>query len=100
MDDLMLTPADVARRCQISTKTVLRAIHSGRLRAYRLGSRGAFRMRPSDVDHWINGSLLEVQEAARTPVIPRVAEARGTGRGRLVVAPSMGRQRPTSAASP
>ena len=100
MDDLMLTPADVARRCQISTKTVLRAIHSGRLRAYRLGSRGAFRMRPSDVDHWINGSLLEPPEAPDTPIITPVAGPRGAARGRLVVASSMGRQRRTPSASP
>ena len=38
----LLTPNDVAELCQISTKTVLRAIRSGRLAAARLGLRGAF----------------------------------------------------------
>ena len=91
MDDLMLTPADVARRCQISTKTVLRAIHSGRLRAFRLGSRGAFRLRPSDVEQWIDGSLVEVPDAAGTPTVALAAEARAAVRGRLVVPPTMAR---------
>ena len=49
----LLTPTDVAEHCQISTKTVLRAIQSGRLRASRLGSRGAYRMRVEDVDEWL-----------------------------------------------
>jgi hypothetical protein len=33
----LLIPSDVAERCQVSTKTVLRAVHRGRLRASRLG---------------------------------------------------------------
>ncbi len=45
MDERLLTPADVAERCQISAKSVLRAIHRGQLRAYRLGERGAYRLR-------------------------------------------------------
>ena len=40
MVDRLLTPADVAERCQISTKTVLRAIPRGRLQASRLGEHG------------------------------------------------------------
>jgi excisionase family DNA binding protein len=48
--EVLLTPTDVAERCQISTKTVLRAIRSGRLCAYRLGARGAYRMRSADVE--------------------------------------------------
>jgi len=42
---IFLTPADVARRCKMSVKTVLRAIHSGSLRASRLGGRYAYRIR-------------------------------------------------------
>ncbi len=33
----LLTPREVATRCKVSTKTVLRAIRGGRLRASRLG---------------------------------------------------------------
>jgi len=58
MTDRLLTPADVAERCQISTKTVLRAIHRGRLRASRLGEHGAYRMHDADVDAWIEASVL------------------------------------------
>ena len=54
--EVLLTPTDVAERCQISTKTVLRAIRSGRLCAYRLGARGAYRMRSADVEEWLNES--------------------------------------------
>ena len=64
----LLTPADVAQRCQISTKTVLRAIRSGRLRAYRLGARGAYRMRTGDVEAWLDDSQVE---AVVVPLRPR-----------------------------
>ena len=54
MTDRLLTPADVAERCQIGTKTVLRAIQRGRLRANRLGEPGASRMHSADVEAWID----------------------------------------------
>ena len=66
--ETLLTPADVAEHFQISTKTVLRAIRSGRLRAYRLGARGAYRMRAADVEAWLDAS--EVQ-AVVVPLRPR-----------------------------
>ncbi len=44
----------------MSTKTVLRAIHRGRLRASRLGEHGAFRIREADVERWIESSVLDV----------------------------------------
>ena len=53
----LLTPADVAARCQLSTKTVLRAIRSGRLRACRLGDR-AYRIHPADVEAWLESSVV------------------------------------------
>ena len=59
MTDVLLTPADVARRCQVSTKTVLRAIQAGRLRASRLGQKGAYRVREIDVDVWIEAAIVE-----------------------------------------
>jgi excisionase family DNA binding protein len=49
----MLTPAQVAARCGLSTKTVLRAIRRGDLRASQLGNRRAFRVRVEDLDAWI-----------------------------------------------
>jgi excisionase family DNA binding protein len=66
--ETLLTPADVAERLQIGTKTVLRAIRSGRLRAYRLGARGAYRLRAADVEAWLDAS--EVQ-AVVVPLRPR-----------------------------
>jgi excisionase family DNA binding protein len=58
MPDPLLTPSDVAALCQISPKTVMRAIQSGRLPAARLGKRGAFRIVPDDVEAWIAASRL------------------------------------------
>jgi excisionase family DNA binding protein len=49
----MLTPDQVADRCQLSTKTVLSAIRRGDLHASQLGSCRAFRIRTEDVDAWI-----------------------------------------------
>jgi excisionase family DNA binding protein len=64
----LLTPADVAEHCQISTKTVLRAIQSGRLHASRLGTRGVYRMRPEDVEDWLRATSFA--PAARRPGHP------------------------------
>jgi excisionase family DNA binding protein len=84
----LLTPGDVAERCQVSTKTVLRAIHRGRLRASRLGEHGAFRIREADVERWIEASVLEVSMPAREIAVPVPA---APALGRLVLAPDMGR---------
>src|SRR5688500_18778186 len=70
------TPADVAKRCQISAKTVLRAIHAGRLRASRLGEGGAYRMSDVDVDMWIEQSV--VSPPRRTPIRTPAARPLGT----------------------
>jgi excisionase family DNA binding protein len=92
-DDQLLTPADVARRCRVSTKTVLRAIHSGRLRASRLGSRGAYRVRPEDVLEWLDATATtgrgERPMSRRAEPLPLVASAPGPA-GRLVVYEGMG----------
>ncbi len=87
MSDRLLTPADVAERCQISTKTVLRAIRSGRLRASRLGEHAAFRLRPEDVEAWIDQSIFE--PPAKSAVEP--TPLRQANRGRLTLTPEMGR---------
>jgi excisionase family DNA binding protein len=67
----LLTPNDVAELCQISTRTVMRAICSGRLTAARLGKRGAFRIAADDVDAWIAASRLTSSPAWEGPVRPR-----------------------------
>src|SRR5919108_1453088 len=54
----LLRPDDVAELCQVSTKTVLRAIRNGRLRAFRLDARGAYRIRPDDVEAWLRSSSV------------------------------------------
>ena len=54
-----MTVGDVAEMCQVHRKTVMRAIRSGRLRAARLGARGAYRLRPDDVDQWVADSVVQ-----------------------------------------
>jgi excisionase family DNA binding protein len=79
----LLTPAEVAERCRLSTKTVLRAIRRGDLRASQLGSCRAFRIRPEDVDAWI---------AAKTIMPPLSASFRLPADGRLAVGKEIGRR--------
>jgi len=90
MVERLLTPSDVAERCQVSTKTVLRAIHRGRLRASRLGEQGAYRMREADVDQWIEACVLEIQPARRPAALPEPLPG-STVTGRLALTPEMGR---------
>ncbi len=76
MDDttpVMYRPQEIAQRCQISTGTVMRAIRSGQLRASRLGSRGAYRVRPEDLDAWIVATtvLPPLSHDYRLPADPR-----------------------------
>ena len=67
----LLTPNDVADLCQISPKTVIRAIRSGRLAAARLGRRGASRLAPDDVDAWVAASRLAPSPMREGRVRPR-----------------------------
>jgi excisionase family DNA binding protein len=71
MKERLLTVGDVAEMCQVHRKTVTRAIQSGRLRAARLGARGAYRLRPADVDRWVADSVVEpaafASQRARPP---------------------------------
>jgi excisionase family DNA binding protein len=97
MDERLLTPADVAARCQISAKSVLRAIHRGQLRAYRLGERGAYRLRECDVDAWLEQAIVTPPAPKQLPgVVP--ARERPTPAGRLTLTPDMGRSRAGRAA--
>ena len=90
MLERLLTPNDVADRCQVSTKTVLRAIHRGRLRASRLGEHGAYRVRESDAERWIEDCVLEVVARAKADAPPDRVGGPGAN-GRLVLTPDMGR---------
>ena len=91
MLERLLTPSDVADRCQVSTKTVLRAIHRGRLRASRLGEQGAYRIREADAESWIEACVLEAAAPPRAaaPPVPRSEEP--PPNGRRVLTPDMGR---------
>jgi excisionase family DNA binding protein len=93
MPEPLLTPAEIAEQCQLSIKTVIRAIRSGRLRACRLGPRGGYRVAPADLDAWIAASVVEPQmhrvPAPPTPI--HVAVPGSSAVGRLVVSPEMGR---------
>ena len=68
-DETLLKPSDVAKRCQVNTKTVLRAIHAGRLRASRLGESGALRVRPEDMEAWIDATVVEPPAAFRSSTV-------------------------------
>jgi excisionase family DNA binding protein len=77
----LLTPSDVAALCQVSPKTVMRAIQSGRLPAARLGKRGAFRIAAEDVEAWVAASRLAT---------PSQSRGREVVRGRLSLSDGMG----------
>ena len=91
MTERLLTPTDVADRCQVSSKTVLRAIHRGRLRASRLGELGAYRMREADVEDWIERCVLEIPAARRLPEVILGGPAAAGTIGRLALTDDMGR---------
>src|SRR4051812_45380760 len=94
MTERLLTPTDIAERCQVSTKTILRAIGSGRLRASRLGTRGAYRIRAADLEEWLQAAIV-------APPAPRIASPLDLGpsmapghvaTGRLTVPTDAGRR--------
>jgi excisionase family DNA binding protein len=60
----LLSPEDVAAKCGLSRKAIYRAIERGELTATRICSR--IRIRPEDVDEWIEANLVP----------PRVADVR------------------------
>lgn len=67
----LLTPSEVATLCQVSPKTVMRAIRNGRLAAARLGKRGAFRIAPDDVDAWLLTTRTTTSQVREGRVRPR-----------------------------
>ena len=60
-----MTVAQVAEICQVHGKTVMRAIMRGELRAVRIGARGAHRIRPADVDAWLESRVVRPARFAR-----------------------------------
>jgi excisionase family DNA binding protein len=101
--DTLLTPQQVADACQLSTRTVVRAIERGELRASKLALRGGWRILPTDVDDWLlarsnrrrdppDGQRprgKEIQPDLSRLTISRRSSAPRTD-GRLVVRPGMG----------
>lgn len=101
--DTLLTPQQVADACQLSPRTVIRAIERGELRASKLALRGGWRIAPADIDAWLvarsnrrrdppdgdrpKGKELQPDfvpmKTSRRSVRPRTD-------GRLVVRPGMG----------
>ncbi|MGZ6565316.1 MAG: helix-turn-helix domain-containing protein [Solirubrobacteraceae bacterium] len=53
----LLTPQEVAEACQLSARTVVRAIERGDLRASKLAVRGGWRILPADIDGLACGSI-------------------------------------------
>ena len=94
MPERLLTPAEIAEQCQLSTKTVIRAIRSGRLRACRLGTRGGYRVARADLDAWIAANVVEprMHPVPAPPTSLQVAVPASVPVGRLVVSPEMGRR--------
>lgn len=85
----LLTVEEAAGRAQVHPETVKRAIRSGRLRASRLGERGAYRIREKWFDEWVDGQSVAVDTSADHR---HVGVAQGSPRrGRLAVEKGMGR---------
>jgi excisionase family DNA binding protein len=59
--DRLYTPAEVARSLRVSAATISRVIHSGKLKAYRVGNQ--WRIAASDLRSYIeaetNGAMAE-----------------------------------------
>lgn len=60
----LLTPREVAARCNLNYRTVLKAIEAGELPAFRLCNR--LRVDPEQMEAWIESSLT----TPRRPVSP------------------------------
>jgi excisionase family DNA binding protein len=101
--DTLLTPQQVAEACQLSTRTVVRAIERGELRASKLAVRGGWRIVPTDIDDWLmarSNRRRDPPDGERPrgkeiqPDLARVTTSvRSSSRrtdGRLVLRPGMG----------
>ena len=75
----LLTVEDVAADCRVSTRTVMRAIRANELKASQLApGRGCWRIRPEDLDAWIEQRANTSAPArARTRAGARAGSRRG-----------------------
>ncbi len=85
----LLTVEDAAERARVHPETVKRAIRSGRLRASRLGERGAYRIREQWFDEWIDDQAPARDSSVLNP--PGIARRSPRRRGRLAVGEGMGK---------
>src|SRR3954453_23142648 len=91
----LLTIEQVAACCQVSSKTVYRAIRRGALRASRLGMTGAYRIKPEEMETWIEASteVPTAEAGAGAPAAPPPAAHRRLAvDGQLRLSPDMGRR--------
>lgn len=100
MDIELLTVDQVARACQVSSRTVMRAIEAGDLRASQLATRGVWRVREEDVEAWLDLRANRRREPAPgssdSPTVTSTVRSGSSGhRGRIsdLVTPDMGRDR-------
>lgn len=98
MTEQLLTLEEVAALLQVHPRTVRRAISAGRLRACQVAERGTWRVRPADLDAWLEERATPRAPAASAlaPVVPVAGRARAprARRGRsgvLAVTGDMGR---------
>ncbi len=89
--EALLTPAQAGARCGVCARTILRAIHAGRLRSYQLGTT-AYRIAVEDLEAWLEQSVFA--PTRRPPVsVPGVSLPRSEARpsvGHLTLTPEMG----------
>ncbi|MGZ4239053.1 MAG: helix-turn-helix domain-containing protein [Solirubrobacteraceae bacterium] len=99
----LLTPQEVAEACQLSARTVVRAIERGDLRASKLAVRGGWRILPADIDDWLaarSNRRRDPPDGERPrgkEIEPDLARLKASTRssprrtdGRLVLRPGMG----------
>jgi excisionase family DNA binding protein len=60
-----LRASEAAAHCRCSAKTLLKEVHAGHLRAFRIGSRRGYLFRLVDLDAWLTSRELPVVVAPR-----------------------------------
>ncbi len=86
---VLLTVEEAAERARVHPETVKRAIRCGRLRASRLGERGAYRIRQEWFDEWIDAQSVAGGSSPLNP--PDVVRRSPRRRGKLAVGENMGK---------
>lgn len=78
----LLTVENVAAACQVSQRTVMRAIAAGELEAFQLASRGTWRISPAAVAAWLAARSSARRHGSRRPVPEAVSVQPPPGRPR------------------